>query len=870
MIKKQNIRYLIFMFFVCFILLQNCKVKAEDVVYSTVGGTWNQVNDDTWVMDKDGDGTTDITLIKEGDEWRYIFSVADDSTLYYGWEPNVPDGYEIENGYGTKQNPAVNVQYAHTENIDNEGTQNGNYNGGIDSNQIFTVPGAAYINILLTNDFANGDYMVIWEGNHPEYSAVHNSEQGIRIDQKQKNALYKINGDVITIGFHSEENGEKKYGYYAAITGDINENGFKITNASTEEEPLETSSISIQKLLKQSESNITINEKTKEDFKKVFRFKIKLTSDDTQINELLKPEKMYGDVVLEKGEGEFYLTAGQTIKIDNIPVGVAYTITEQGQEDYITSWTGSEESTDNTITGLVKNQDVILTCCNTEIKKPEKSKQNLTVQKIVEGESADNFTFHIAFENLEAETKYTYRNGTDEFMFQADMDRKADVMFTLSDKEAVIFEALPEGSLYQIVEDAVDNYTASYEIINYLAVVKKNKKNEYQNQSLSTEKEKIESNENATVIFTNKKDSEKQKIHIEKVWKDDENKSGARPNTILVYLYQNENMISSIALSQENNWQVDIDNLDMYQDDGKTENIYTIKEKEVQGYETDISYKDNNYTITNTKIKTGNLKISKTVKGENADTTKAFKFSISLQKEGKPVSGVYQIQDKNGKKAGSIAFDENGNATFELKDSDVIKIIGLPTGVTFSVRENYYQNYHPENNGIYTGVITEGDTEIAVTNIYKESYQLSIHKTVKGNLGDKTKNFHFLLKLTGEIPKGVEYEKGNETGILKIKNGTIEFTLMHGEDIVFKNLPEGIDYQVSEINADDYRITTKNSSGKLQSNTEVQFINVKNGDVPTSAMTNTIIMLLLVIISACILILLKMQKKHHIKKNSAY
>lgn len=858
------------MFLVCFILLQNCKVKAEDVVYSTVGGTWNQVNDDTWVMDKDGDGTTDITLIKEGDEWRYIFSVADDSALYYGWEPNVPDGYEIENGYGTKQNPAVNVQYAHTANIDNEGTQNGNYKGGIDSNQVFTVPGAAYINILLTSDFANDDYMVIWEGNHPEYSVVHNSEQGIRIDQNQKNELYKINGDVITIGFHSEKSGEKKYGYYAAITGDINEKGFKITNTATEEEPLETSSISIQKLLKQSESNSTIDEEAKENSKKVFRFKIKLTSDDTQINELLKPEKMYGDVVLEKGEGEFYLTAGQTIKIDNIPVGVAYAITEQEQEDYITSWIGSEESTDNTITGAVKNQDVILTCCNTEIKKPEKIKQNLTIQKVVEGESTDSFTFHIMFENLEAETKYTYRNGTNKFMFQADSEGKADVMFTLSDQEAVIFEALPEGSLYQIVEDAVDNYIASYEITNYIAIIEKNKKNECQSQSLSTEKEKIEAHENATVIFTNKKESEKQKIHIEKVWKDDENESGARPNTILVYLYQNENMISSIALSQENNWQVDIDNLDIYQDDGKTKNIYTIKEKEVQGYETDISYKDNNYTITNTKIKTGNLKISKTVKGENADMTKAFKFSISLQKEGKPVSGVYQIQDKSGKKAGSIAFDEDGNATFELKDSDVIKIIDLPTGVTFSVRENYYQNYHPEKNGIYTGIITEGDSEIAVTNVYKESYQLSIHKTVKGNLGDKTKNFQFLLKLTGEIPKGVEYEKGNETGILKIKNGTIEFTLMHDEDIIFKNLPEGIDYQVSEINADDYRITTKNSSGKLQSNTEVQFINVKNGGVPTSAMTNTIIMLLLVIISACIVILLKMQKKHHIKKNSAY
>ena len=67
------------------IFMLPCIVKADDAVYSTVGGAWVKVNDSTWTMDKDGDGKTDVTLLKEGDEWKYIFNVADDSSLYYAF-----------------------------------------------------------------------------------------------------------------------------------------------------------------------------------------------------------------------------------------------------------------------------------------------------------------------------------------------------------------------------------------------------------------------------------------------------------------------------------------------------------------------------------------------------------------------------------------------------------------------------------------------------------------------------------------------------------------------------------------------------------------------------------------------------------------
>ena len=104
-IKIPNILKIIFAF--CFLCMMSYNVYADDVVYSTEGGTWKQINDTTYTMDKDGDGMTDITLIKNDNKWQYVFTVADDKATYYAWEENVPEGYEVV-GKGTRANPAVN------------------------------------------------------------------------------------------------------------------------------------------------------------------------------------------------------------------------------------------------------------------------------------------------------------------------------------------------------------------------------------------------------------------------------------------------------------------------------------------------------------------------------------------------------------------------------------------------------------------------------------------------------------------------------------------------------------------------------------------------------------------------------------------
>lgn len=828
------------------IFMLPCIVKADDAVYSTVGGTWVKVNDSAWTMDKDGDGKTDVTLLKEGDEWRYIFNVADDSSLYYGWEVNPPEGYEVENGYGTKQNPAIGIQYARTDNIDIDGVQNGDYEGGIDTTKVYTVPGASTLNIKMMSDVTDGDYVVLWSGSHTDYTAVNDSDKGIKI-VKKNDETYEINDNAVTIGFHSEPGEKKSFGYYAEISGNNNASGLTATNVSTEEPALDVGNLCIKKQVLEADGSPSTDDK-------IFKFNIELSSDDDKISVMLVNKKNYGDVTIEGGKGSFYLSNGGNVNLTGIPAGVKYHITEDATDGYESVLT-NEDGT------IQKNKTATVTCTNTRKTQPEVKKQTLTIKKIVKnGDNKDNFTFHISFSNLEKNVKYKYKKGDAETAFASDKDGTADVTFTLADNESVVFEDIPENTKYQVTEDA-NKYYASYEIADAVKTVQQKNANEQTDQSLSTGTETVDADENAAVTFTNTgkepdvPKTEKLKIRIKKIWNDNEDARNTRPGNITVYLMQDENIIKNIELNADNGWEAEIDGLEVLKEDGKTEYKYSVNEENVSGYDSNVVESEETdaagdggkvkvFTITNTKTETGSLKVSKTVEGNGADRNKAFKFKVELKNGGNPVSGVYPLDGTAGSKTGTIVFDENGMASFELPDGESIVITGLPVGADYTVTENAYKNYKPSDNGKYNGKIETGKTgEISVVNTYDEKYDISVSKTVKGNQGDKSKNFEFVLKLTGSdglvVPGSVDIEKNGNFETMKVVDGEVKFTLSHGEKIIFKKLPAGVKYEVTETVTDGYKMTCDNNSGVLRTNANIEFVNTKNVGIPTAAMTNT-------------------------------
>ena len=120
---------------------------------------------------------------------------------------------------------------------------------------------------------------------------------------------------------------------------------------------------------------------------------------------------------------------------------------------------------------------------------------------------------------------------------------------------------------------------------------------------------------------------------------------------------------------------------------------------------------------------------------------------------------------------------------------------------------------------------------------------ITVSKTVAGTMGDKTKDFTFQLKMTGNTPAELPYTKGEETGTLAVVDGVAEFTLSHGENIVLSEIPIGTAYEITEVDgaSNGYTVESTNSSGTLTEDTNVSFTNTRNSTTPTSAHTNILI-----------------------------
>lgn len=131
-----------------------------------------------------------------------------------------------------------------------------------------------------------------------------------------------------------------------------------------------------------------------------------------------------------------------------------------------------------------------------------------------------------------------------------------------------------------------------------------------------------------------------------------------------------------------------------------------------------------------------------------------------------------------------------------------------------------------------------------------ETYTLSVTNTVKGSFGNKAKEFTFTATFSGDqVPDSISYTKGGDSGALLLVNGTVSFTLMHGENIVFKDLPAGTGYIVEETPEMGYEVSSNNAEGVISADTTISYTNTKDGVVPTSADTNTNMMLPIAFIS---------------------
>lgn len=95
---------------------------------------------------------------------------------------------------------------------------------------------------------------------------------------------------------------------------------------------------------------------------------------------------------------------------------------------------------------------------------------------------------------------------------------------------------------------------------------------------------------------------------------------------------------------------------------------------------------------------------------------------------------------------------------------------------------------------------------------------LLVEKEVTGSDGQKNREFHFTVTLSGTSVTGIQAETIiGEYGDMTFTNGVAEFTLKHGEQKLAEDLPAGLTYTVVETDANTnrYRTTYTGETGTI-------------------------------------------------------
>ena len=838
---------------------------GKNATYTTAEKTWDQVDEKTWIQDQDGDGYADVTLIKNGDEWEYWFKVQDDQAGYYGWEEKVPDGYRVD-GKGERKNPVTNTtaitKYSHTENVDDSGNQNGGYSDNLNTMDVVSIPGASSLHVKITYamESVNYDWVCMWTGDAKaagytvrDYGSSKTGKLG---GYARKTWESDIEGDTVTFGFRSDIKDNNYYGYYAVVTATMSGSDFSIINEKQTYLEPDYGSLKLSKVIAGTEADPTQN----------FRFDLQLSPDDPTLSGKLMGTTTYGDVTFADGKGIAYLKGGESVTMTKIPVGMKWEISEAAVDGYTTTVTGGTSivGKPNTVTGKI-TKDTVQQITYTNTKDVGGNVPGTTetssfkLKKIVEnGNDSDTFTFSATLTGLKKSQTYpvsvTQADGTNkQLTVQTNAAGSAYLTFELKNNEIAEFQKLPTGCQYQIEEEA-SAYTASYGITDEVAqtnlnVVMSQKQNLEANQSLATQRETLDAGEKALILFTNRKPAPAAgtvNIAVRKLWEDDGNTAGIRPDAVTVQLYQSTDvseqgdMIATAQLDKLNSWATEFKGLDQRTENGQKEYIYTVQEKPVAGYKGEVKKNsDGSFDIINriSGEATGDLKISKRVDTNHADTTEQFNFIVTLMKEGQPVKGTYRLDSAGGTKTGSVYFDENGQTELTLKADESAYIVGIPEGTDYQVQETSYYNWKPslEEETAWNGTISSGTlAEVKVLNTYQEEAALTVRKTVRGDAGNQTEAFDFELTLTasgsGNVPNRLSCEKDGRSMTLVKRNGVYSFTLTHGEQIRIGDIPVGTAYAIKEVGATEkgYKIICDKLTGTLTQSAEVTVINEKN------------------------------------------
>ncbi|WP_203651009.1 DUF7601 domain-containing protein [Secundilactobacillus yichangensis] len=228
--------------------------------------------------------------------------------------------------------------------------------------------------------------------------------------------------------------------------------------------------------------------------------------------------------------------------------------------------------------------------------------------------------------------------------------------------------------------------------------------------------------------------------------------------------------------------------------------------------------------FTNTAAK-GDLVVSKTVSSKTEDEMDA-KYDFTIQAKSKEdidkVAGkTYEV---DGAGLDELKFDSAGKATFSLKHTQKLTVMGLPEGVELTVTEEKVDmtTTWSINGGDYTSTSSPVTINPDKAQMYEfknsteKSGQLQITKQIAGEIS-ADEVFKFEIKADSSVDGKYPYETytvsnqhPGQAGMVEFKGGelTTPLTLKGDEYVKITNLPLNKEFAVKEVDPDDKDIQT--------------------------------------------------------------
>ena len=318
-------------------------------------------------------------------------------------------------------------------------------------------------------------------------------------------------------------------------------------------------------------------------------------------------------------------------------------------------------------------------------------------------------------------------------------------------------------------------------------------------------------------------------IPVTKVWNDNNNNDGKRPNNVEVELLENGSSTGKkLILSSENNWKGSFQNL-VAEKDGKAIN-YSVVEVATNGYQASVTGDVNTgYTITNSySNETVNIKAVKNWDdGNNQDGKRPSEIKINLLADGKKVETKTVKADQSGK------WEVSFTGKPKYKDGKEIK---------YTITEEAVNEY--------TTTITDFNVvnkyvpkvvEFQVTKIWDDAnnqdgkrpstIQVQLYKSIEGSvetpLSDKIltleeKGQNNPNKWTGIFTNLPKYENGKEVSYsvkeINVPEGYVSNVV--GKEITNSHTPEEIVIEGTKVWNDN-----NNQDGKRSKIIRVQILN---------------------------------------------